>query len=153
MDNSPLDRGLSLTLSWGGPDGRRRRTVSLGMFLRVGVALALCAVCYTAGRWNGALEAQSERSAKRDIVSTRAAVKSVPSADTGTGGNGMAPGQRVGVWADVITPINVRDPSSLVMGPGASSAPGALPQADEPPTPPARFFPRANKDVKPSNHF
>jgi hypothetical protein len=153
MDNSPLDRGVSLTLSWGGPDGRRRRTVSLGMLLRVGFALALCAACYTAGSWHGALEAQSERPAKREIVSARASVKSVPSADTGTGSSGMAPGQPVGESADVITPLNVRDPSSLVMGPGASSAPAAQPQADEPPTPPARIFPRADKDVKPSNHF
>jgi hypothetical protein len=152
MDNSPLDRGVSLTLSWGAPEGRRRGTVSLGAFLRVGFALALCGVCYQAGRWSGGLEAQSERSTDRSVASARASAKSVPSADTGTGAAGLAPGHPLGESADVITPLNVRDPSALVMGPWVAT-PAPQPQVEEPPTPPARVFPRASKDVKPTTRY
>jgi hypothetical protein len=42
-----------------------------------------------------------------------------------SGVNGMAPGGLAGGGGDVITPLNVRDPSSLVMGPGASQQPAA----------------------------
>lgn len=39
------------------------------------------------------------------------------------GTSGTAPGSAIGGGADVITPLNVRDPSALVMGPGASQQP------------------------------
>ena len=37
--------------------------------------------------------------------------------------NGMAPGGPAGAGSDIITPLNVRDPSALVMGPGATQQP------------------------------
>lgn len=49
--------------------------------------------------------------------------------------NGLAPGSMAGGGSDVITPLNVRDPSALVMGPGATQAPPATAAA---PTPPAK---------------
>ncbi len=54
-----------------------------------------------------------------------------------TGVNGMAPGGVAGGGSDVITPLNVRDPSALVMGPGATQqAPAGAPQAASAPPPP-----------------
>lgn len=41
------------------------------------------------------------------------------------GVNGMAPGSLAGSGSDVITPLNVRDPSALVMGPAAAQQPPA----------------------------
>lgn len=41
------------------------------------------------------------------------------------GVTGTAPGSLNGVGSDVITPLNVRDPSALVMGPGATQQPPA----------------------------
>jgi hypothetical protein len=41
----------------------------------------------------------------------------------GGGGDGTAPGGPAGSGSDVITPLNVRDPSNLIMGPGASQQP------------------------------
>jgi hypothetical protein len=163
MDNPPLDHGLSLTLSWGSREARARRSLPLGMALRVGLGLALCAACYEAGRWHGSLEAQAERSSARVVAAVRA-VKAAPSEELRAGGTGMAPGQALGVSEpmDVITPLNVRDPSALVMGPGATEAPrispvappAAQPESDEaPPSPPARVFPRPSAKVKPDPRF
>ncbi|MDD5627610.1 MAG: von Willebrand factor type A domain-containing protein [Elusimicrobia bacterium] len=42
------------------------------------------------------------------------------------GVNGMAPGSSAGRSADVVTPLNVKDPSALVMGPGAAAKSGSL---------------------------
>lgn len=50
------------------------------------------------------------------------------------GATGLAPGGAVGGLSDIITPLNVRDPSALVMGPGATQQPQAGSVA--PPTPP-----------------
>ena len=151
MDNFPLEHGLSLTLSWGARDARRRRSLPVGALLRVGLGLALCAACYEAGRWHGGLEAQADRTATRSIAAVRAA-KALPAAETRTGATGLAPGQAVGEPADVITPLNVRDPSALVMGPSQPAPPIA--QAAEPPSAPqARIFPRASKEVKPDPRF
>jgi len=44
--------------------------------------------------------------------------------ESGTGG--FSPGGLVGSGTDVITPLNVRDPSALVMGPGAKQKPEAV---------------------------
>ncbi|OGR88292.1 MAG: hypothetical protein A3J74_10930 [Elusimicrobia bacterium RIFCSPHIGHO2_02_FULL_57_9] len=41
------------------------------------------------------------------------------------GVNGLAPGALAGGGSDIITPLNVRDPSALVMGPSASAQPPA----------------------------
>jgi hypothetical protein len=43
--------------------------------------------------------------------------------ENGTGG--FSPGSLVGNGTDVITPLNVRDPAALVMGPGATQKPAA----------------------------
>ncbi|MCX5795688.1 MAG: hypothetical protein NTY77_09365 [Elusimicrobia bacterium] len=48
------------------------------------------------------------------------------------GVNGMAPGSFAGSGGDVITPLNVRDPSALVMGPGAAQQPAATATAAAP---------------------
>ena len=161
MDNSPLEHGLSLTLSWGASASHRRHSLPLGMPLRVGLALLLCAVCYEAGRWYGSLEAQAEKFSGRAAASARTA-KTLPAAEPRTGASGLAPGQAVGEPVDVITPLNVRDPSALVMGPGANEMPRVSPAA--PPTadpesedpkasPPARVFPRPSGKVKPDRRF
>lgn len=49
------------------------------------------------------------------------------------GVNGMAPGSQLGGGGDVITPLNVRDPSALVMGPGSSQQPAATSTTPPPP--------------------
>jgi hypothetical protein len=165
MDDSPLDRGVSLTLSWGASGARRRSSFSLGALLRVGLGLALCAACYEAGRWHGGLEAMAERSSSRGAAAIRAA-RAQPVVESRTGASGLAPGQAVGEPADVITPLNVRDPSSLVMSPSDSAPriqtpappsaapPSAEPEsAEPPPQPPARVFPRPSDKVKPDPRF
>lgn len=48
--------------------------------------------------------------------------------------NGLAPGGVAGGSADVITPLNVRDPSALIMGPGGSAQPPATGAASAPTT-------------------
>lgn len=52
-------------------------------------------------------------------------------------GNGMAPGGAVGGGSDVITPLNVRDPSALVMGPGAQQQAPAVASSPAPAAPAA----------------
>ncbi len=42
-----------------------------------------------------------------------------------SGITGLAPGGAIGGGGDVITPLNVRDPSALVMGPGSQQQPPA----------------------------
>jgi hypothetical protein len=164
MDNPKDPHALTLTLSYGVYGARRERTIPLGALLRVGLALALCAICYQVGRWHGALEAQAVRVVERPAAAATAAAKPVPSANTGTGAAGLAPGNAIGENQDVITPLNVRDPSALVMGPGpadmapASNAPQSIPTPPSAPAqpqdyPPARVYPRAKEDVKPSNRF
>ena len=54
-----------------------------------------------------------------------------------TGGGGLAPGGPAGSGSDVITPLNVRDPSALVMGPGATQQAPAVASAPSAPPPPA----------------
>ncbi|MFH2202140.1 MAG: hypothetical protein ABIJ96_03410 [Elusimicrobiota bacterium] len=52
--------------------------------------------------------------------------------ENGTGG--FSPGSLIGAGTDVITPLNVRDPAALVMGPGATQKPAATASpATEPP--------------------
>jgi hypothetical protein len=56
------------------------------------------------------------------------------------GNNGIAQGGAVGGAGDIITPLNVRDPSALVMGPGAAQQPnaGSVAPPAPPPTAPAK---------------
>lgn len=64
-----------------------------------------------------------------------------------TGVNGQAPGSAIGGGSDVITPLNVRDPSALVMGPGATQQPptNSVAPVTPPPTAPAA---RSDSDLK-----
>jgi hypothetical protein len=55
-------------------------------------------------------------------------------------GGGIAQGGAIGGAGDIITPLNVRDPSSLVMGPGQAQQPpaGSAAPATPPPSAPGR---------------
>ena len=117
--------------------------------LRVGVALLLCAACFQAGRWYQELSASNAgpATAKADpgndiVVATfhgepEPAEKPAPTA---------APGDPVGQSGDIITPLNVRDPSALVMGPGTSINP---PAGIEPEPSASEVAPRKAKPIKP----
>jgi hypothetical protein len=61
--------------------------------------------------------------------------------------NGQAPGSAVGGGSDVITPLNVRDPSALVMGPGATQQPPTQSAAPSTP-PPTAPVTRSDSDLK-----
>jgi hypothetical protein len=154
MEPPPDERGLSLTLSWGGGASRRRRSAPLGPAFRVALALSLCAACYEAGRWRQRLEAQSEARPDSRVVVVERGEKPPVRAES----PGPAPGGAIGD-KDVITPLNVRDPSALVMGPSdARPVPQAAPPApgresDVPEAnPPARIF-RTPQDIKPNRRF
>ena len=160
MENSPLDRGLTMTLTWGGGAYRVRRSLPIGAAFRIAGALALCAACYQAGRWHGSLEAQAERTPQRAVAAAPSKAAKAAAVAESVQSVG-APGKAVGeAERDVITPLNVRDPSALVMAPFATqqtAAQQALPPAEEsdeaPPSPPARIFPRPDAKVKPPRKF
>ena len=63
------------------------------------------------------------------------------------GTNGLAPGSAIGGGSDLITTLNVRDPSALVMGYGATQQPptNSVMPAKAPPTAPAA---RSDSDLK-----
>lgn len=63
------------------------------------------------------------------------------------GSSNMAPGSAIGGGSDVITPLNARDPSALIMGPGSAQQP---PTSSAAPTtqPPASPTPRSDQDLK-----
>src|SRR6185312_7229780 len=65
------------------------------------------------------------------------------------GTTGLAPGSAVGGGSDIITPLNVRDPSTLVMGPGATQQPptNSVMPATPPPTAPASHSDSDLKDA------
>lgn len=93
-----------------------------GSVVRIGVALALCAACFQAGRWYQELAGPRPAHAKADAGNemvyaknrTEPAAKMIETAPL------VAAGRPAGQSEDIITPLNVRDPSALVMGPGAS---------------------------------
>ena len=62
------------------------------------------------------------------------------------GTTGLAPGSAVGGGSDIITPLNVRDPSALVMGPGATQQPPT--QSVMPATPPPTAVATKSDDYK-----
>jgi hypothetical protein len=62
------------------------------------------------------------------------------------GTTGLAPGGPTGGGSDVITPLNVRDPSALVMGPGATQQPPTNSVA--PQTPPPTAPTHSDSDLK-----
>jgi hypothetical protein len=65
------------------------------------------------------------------------------------GTTGLAPGSAVGGGSDIITPLNVRDPSALVMGPGATQQPptNSVMPSTPPPTAPASHSDSDLKDA------
>lgn len=62
------------------------------------------------------------------------------------GNNSIAQGGAIGGSGDIITPLNARDPSSLVMGPGGMNQPNA--GSMTPPTPPPSAPPSSSEDYK-----
>ena len=88
----------------------------VGPVIRIAVALLLCAASFQAGRWYQTLSVPAGASDQASPVATlpetpEAApnlIETAPSA---------APGSPFGKGEDIITPLNVRDPSALVMGP------------------------------------
>jgi hypothetical protein len=115
--------------------------------VRVASALALAAVLFQSGREVGRLEGLAEgpkvsKDAGNEMVS--AAFKpETPAPVPAEAKPAVTVGDPVGESVDVITPLNVRDPSALVMGPGASSYGNCAP----PPPNPPRLLP---PDVEPA---
>lgn len=113
-----------------------------GPVLRVAIALLLCAACFQAGRWYQELSGTAATHAKADpgneMVS--ATVVGAPTAKPIETAPPAAAGAPVGQGGDLITPLNVRDPSALVMGPA-----GLRECVTPPAAPPDPFA----KEVKP----
>lgn len=134
MNTDPRSRGLSLTVSWGALDAPKSARLPFVAFLRVALLLALCAGSYAVGRIQERTIAAAAAPASAVVVVEKSDSKPAAAAASPT----AAPGHAVGEDQDVITPLNVRDPSALVMGPGATSAP---PAADVPAPPAPRSSP------------
>lgn len=98
-----------------------------GPVIRIGAALLLCAACFQAGRWYQELAGPRPAHAKADAGNEMVyAQNRVEPAKTVEPAPLVAAGRPAGESEDIITPLNVRDPSALVMGPGAS-APECVP--------------------------
>ncbi len=112
-----------------------------GPILRIGVALLLCAACFQAGRWYQELASPAgHRAAARhdpgnEMVSATFLEPATAEPKTVEPTPLVSAGDPVGEPSDIITPLNVRDPSALVMGPSQSQCP--QPPAAEP-TPQAK---------------
>ena len=150
-----VESSLAFTLSWNSAGRRRQASVSFGAALRVALVLSLCAGCYEVGAWHARLQAQLEtKQDNRVVIVERGDNKAVRNESTG-----MAQGGAIGE-KDVITPLNVRDPSALVMGP--YEAPTVAPPKPLSSTesekqipdisPPARAY-KKPKDIKPNQRF
>ncbi len=120
------------------------KTPSLaGPALRVATALLLCAACFQAGRWYQELSVPAARHAKaaadpgNEMVSATFRGAAEPAAKTVEPAPLSAVGDPVGQAGDIITPLNVRDPSALVMGPSAGPPECIAPSA-APASPPAK---------------
>ena len=79
-------------------------------------------------RHGGLLSAESCAAGNPNVVVTHSAHGAPLTLESGTGGG--SPGFEVGGANDVITPLNVRDPSNLVMGPGVYVPAAAPARAD-----------------------
>jgi hypothetical protein len=94
----------------------------MGPVLRIGVALLLCAACFQAGRWYQELSGTASAHVKSDpgteMVNATFRGAPEPASNTVETSQSSAAGEPVGQGSDIITPLNVRDPSALVMGPG-----------------------------------
>lgn len=109
-----------------------------GPVLRISIALLLCAACFQAGRWYQELSGPASVHAKGDpgteMVIATSLTKDMPAqppllSDVPSKEEHL-PG---GVGGDIITPLNVRDPSALVMGPGSYCPPTATIVEPDPP--------------------
>ncbi len=100
--------------------------------LRVLVGLAVCGACFQAGRWTELLARRADGPPAPEAV--RAPRTPPPVIEEPLPGvmAGHPEGQ-----GDIITPLNVRDPTALIMGPGASQRPPEPPTLQQPITPPA----------------
>jgi hypothetical protein len=155
--DTPPPAGLSLTLTWSAAGTRRHHSLPLDLPARAAAALILCAASYQFGRWAESVDSRTD--APRSLVVG-------PRAETPLRSDGtrVAPGGPVGEPPDVITPLNARDPSALIMGPGAAAPPPAAARSVSPPAPPSapdgvpdvepppRVY-KNLKDIKPSNRF
>lgn len=104
-----------------------------GPVLRVAAALLLCAACFQAGRWYQELSGPAAASAKADPGNELVTAKNrVDPAQTVEPSPPVAAGDPVGEGGDIITPLNVRDPSALIMAPGPVCPPPAEPAEPEP---------------------
>ena len=116
-----------------------------GPLARVSIALLLCAACFQAGRWYQELSGPASPVAKSDpgneMVDASYRGEPEPAPKTVEPAPLAAAGDPVGQSGDIITPLNVRDPSALVMGPGLSMR--------ECPPPPAAPPEPAAKEAKP----
>lgn len=120
-----------------------------GSLLRIGVALLLCAACFQAGRSYQELKASAEDGPAPEkgpgSVDLSFVGQTLP-APTATPSATAAPGDPVRESGDLITPLNVRDPSALVMPPPQHSCPPQ--EATEPegkPVEPAYKAPKPKK--------
>lgn len=120
-----------------------------GSVVRVGVGLLLCAACFQAGRSYQELSASAEARTTADdgteMVDASFVGPVQPSSNPPETSPASAPGDPSGYGGDIITPLNVRDPSALVMGPGGSFRECVPPPAE--PAPAAkRLKPRKLKE-------
>lgn len=110
-----------------------------GPVLRVSSALILCAACFQAGRWYQELSVNSDPG--NEMVTATHAGPVAPASATVEVRPLVAAGDPPGESGDIITPLNVRDPSALVMGPGAEFIPHVVPVAPPPPPESSRVVP------------
>ncbi len=110
----------------------------MGPVFRIAIALVLCAACFQAGRWYQELSGPAVAHVKTDpgteMVSATFRGAPVPASKSLEIPQSSAPGAPVGEGGgDIITPLNVRDPSALVMGPGSYCPPSATIAEPDPP--------------------
>lgn len=97
-----------------------------GPVLRIGAALLLCAACFQAGRWYQELSGPAVAHAKADPGNEMVfAQNRVDPPKTVEPAHPAAAGTPAGESGDLITPLNVRDPSALVLAPAPQCPPPA----------------------------
>ncbi len=100
-----------------------------GSVVRIGVGLLLCAACFQAGRSYEELSAAAEvkEATGTEMVASTFVGPLKPEPSPIETSPQAAPGDVPGAGGDIITPLNVRDPSALVMGPSHNTCPQPLP--------------------------
>lgn len=110
-----------------------------GLVARVSAVLVLCAACFQSGRWyqelSGPVAVQPD--AGNQMVDASFRGEPEPASKTTEPAPLAAAGDPVGQSGDIITPLNVRDPSALVMGPGQGLR-ECLPSVEARPEPAAK---------------